>query len=87
MVEINRNVPMIDKHVPMPTSFRGESQYPFADMEIGDSIFFPANTREEKTSIRGKLSGAASNYASKQGGTVKFTTRTLTTGVRCWRIK
>ena len=42
----------IDKGIPLPEDTRSRSNYPFADMEVGDSIFIPLeegdNAQREK---------------------------------------
>lgn len=64
----------IEKDVPFPEDSTG--QYPFADMEVGDSFF-----AADKTAVQ--LSNAASHWRKRKGW--KFKTRTEEGGARIWR--
>lgn len=68
----------IEKNIPAPTSTRGAPQkYPFASMEIGDSIF-----------IQGQNSQGNACMAARQHGYhhgKKFVSRSESGGVRIWR--
>lgn len=67
------NQPLIDKNVPLP------QQWPFPDMEVGDSFLVPDDIR------RSTINVAAKRYGDKHGG--KFTVRlTEDRKLRCWRI-
>ena len=61
----------IEKNVPMPES-RERGKYPFADMEIGDSVFIPKPT--------GSLSMILARLAPK-----KFIRKSVDGGTRVWR--
>jgi hypothetical protein len=67
----------IEKDIPLPAQV--EARYPFAQMEVGDSIF----CKELKT-----LKSAAFNHGNKSGKkfTVQKATREGVPGGRCWRI-
>ena len=75
----------IDKDIPIPiTKRRGRpTKYPFAKMDVGDSVFFPGER------IKGNAYMAAINYAS--GRDVRFKSRTViedgVEGIRVWRVK
>jgi hypothetical protein len=62
----------IDKNIPIPPS----SQYPFAQMEVGDSFYAP-----------NKRPGHFTAYMEKfRRQDLEFTCRTVPGGVRVWRI-
>ncbi len=65
----------IDKNIPLP---KARSQFPFHDMEIGDSFCV---TEDKLRSTR--------TLANTFGGKLnrKFTVRKFEGGYRCWRIK
>ena len=75
VIEINKNVPQ------PPTPRTMQSQYPFIEMEVGDSFFIakPANT----------LGVAVQNFKLRHPG-IKFTVRSCVEsnvpGCRVWRI-
>lgn len=69
----------IDKNIPPPTSGGLRAQYPFAEMDVGNSF-----------RVEGLVKGMhARNEAYKYGRTTgkKFTGRTDGDGIRIWRIK
>ena len=74
---ITKRAIVIDKNIPKPIG-RMRHNYPFEQMEIGDSFLAPEHD--------GKKVGIAMYAHSKLTGK-KFTRRTLPEGVRCWRIK
>jgi hypothetical protein len=65
----------IEKNVPMPEA-RGETIYPFSDMEVGDSFFVPGRTPNQ-------MQNSASHWRKKNGW--KFTTARENDGTRIWR--
>lgn len=70
----------IEKNITMPTTETGRpKKYPFADMEVGDSILF----KDEKT---GGRAYSAAQMCSKRSGTKKFSGRMTESGLRIWRI-
>jgi len=76
---------IIEKGIPVPkVEGRGRrGKYPFADMEPGDSVFFPGEV------IKGKAYMAAMNHAS--GRDKRFVARRVrendTAGIRIWRME
>lgn len=77
----------IDKEI--PHDGRGsarENFFPFPDMKVGDSFLMPFGLKTPRgTPISAStLSSAAVSYGRKHG--VKFSTRTVDGGIRCWRI-
>jgi len=73
----------IEKNIPMERDQAGGAgrppKYPFANMEIGDSIFV------EGAKIPCKEYIAAQQFASRHGW--KFSGRRIDGGVRIWRIE
>ena len=71
----------VTKDAPMPSSTtrHGESKYPMATMEVGESFFDP-----DVTSV-GRLRAAA--YNAKKNLNRTFTICMQDGGVRCWRVK
>ena len=70
----------IEKNIPVPTS-SARSRYAFADMEVGDSVFFA----DEPKGSQSLPVVAARSYGSRTGR--KFVSRTEGTGVRVWRAE
>ena len=46
----------IDKGIPLPEDTRSRSNYPFADMEVGDSIFIPLEEGDNAHRMKNRLS-------------------------------
>ena len=74
----------IDKDVPCPPKQRGGGrppQYPFAELEVGDSFFAPGTTTKT-------FGGTVSNTRRRLG--ITLVTRTVeedgVSGVRVWRV-
>ena len=68
----------IDKSVPIPeVAHTKPSKYPFADMKSGDSFFVKGGVSKRFTS--------GNSWAKTHGG--KFIVRTVTGGIRVWRIE
>jgi hypothetical protein len=70
---------------PVPQSFT--RKYPFPDMEPGDSFLIPAKNGERQR-LRQRIRCAARRFAARRTmpDGVRFTTRAVEGGVRCWRI-
>ncbi len=66
----------IEKNVPVPEQ-GGRSQYPFADMQVGDSFFAEGKKPEQ-------LQNAATHWRKKKGW--KFAARKESNGARIWRV-
>lgn len=79
----------IDKGIPLPPSrgALGRTIYPFADMEIGDSIRLPVRSGKTPEQDRSRLSSCAASFC-KRHPRYKFTTRIVDDGkaVRVWRV-
>lgn len=80
----------IDKDVPIPTGGKGRpSEYPFDQMEVGDSFAIPLTGEHNKSGqdlSASRLTSAARHRAVRLG--FKFTVRTdKEAGVaRAWRV-
>lgn len=78
---------MIEKGISIKdyTPFKGRGQrmssYPFMEMEVGDSVFFPGPCRTAEN----KAYQAAKKYAARSGDR-KFSGRPDKDGIRIWRI-
>lgn len=67
----------IERGIPVPSARGALIKYPWAEMEVGDSLFFPAGNHPSVSAISGQ-------WATRHGR--KFTTRKVDGGVRVWRI-
>ena len=85
----------IDKGVPLPEDTRSKSNYPFADMEGGDSIFIPLEEGDNAQRMKNRLSQATRTFGKKQDPEQHFIIRYRLekigvgvrehSGVRIWR--
>lgn len=77
---------VIDKHVPLP-SFFPQIQFPFGDMDVGDSFFVEA--RLDATSMLARVRSKFRYWRISQcpRPKVAVTVRKVEGGVRCWRIE
>lgn len=81
---------VIETGIEMPTRpcRGGPTKYPFAQMEVGDSFYFPASG-ESKVEMRraiGRMTSNASAWSKRLPGR-KFSVRTVEGGVRIWRVE
>jgi diaminopimelate decarboxylase len=74
----------IETGVPVPKKATRKSQYPFREMEIGNSFF--VNEKDDVSRIQQKLSAAAAMFC-RNNPDYKFKTQSFTTGVRIWRVQ
>ena len=70
----------IEKNIPIPIKV---FEFPFRDMEVGDSFFVPHN--QESDLIRGRLNRAIQAFRKNNKGH-KFTLRSIDDGFRIWRV-
>jgi hypothetical protein len=84
----------IENNIPMPVTSKSSPyrKYPFAEMKVGDSVFFadePKGT-QSNPSVASRMYSAHSrkkfSSRKKPDGGSKFTSRKEGTGVRIWRI-
>lgn len=71
---------MIEKNIPIPNSQTkiGQSKYPFAQMQVGDSILASGPHPE-------RACNSAYQYGKRFA--MKFAVRRVENGYRIWRIK
>jgi hypothetical protein len=69
---------LIDKDVPIPTGTRASVRYPFATMEVGDSILVPGTAKQLARSH-------ALNFKKTHPGW-DYKTRTTNEGMRIWMV-
>ena len=71
----------IDKGVEIPAKRARRRNYPFREMEVGDSFFVPT---DKPANVSASICGCvrSSRYPGK-----RFTSRKVEGGVRCWRIE
>jgi len=82
-IKINNTDFIIEKNIPIP-GLRMQRIYPFKIMGIGDSFILKCPTdRKTRKNAQSSLMGIAKRYAAK----MKFTTRSVKEGIRCWRVK
>lgn len=71
---------MFDKNVPIPkVAAPTNKKYFFADMEVGDSIFLEGMDSHSSPCVSARQIGKRSGK--------KFTSRSVTGGVRIWRTE
>ena len=75
----------IEKKIKIPVPMCKE--YPFHDMEIGDSFFIALSEKDTVNKLQIKLCARANYYVSRHNKTAKFTSRCVKNGVRIWKIK
>lgn len=78
----------IEKGIPAPKQ-KNTSKYPFADMEVGDSVYVDGQRSSYNQAVKdgAKFSAlpTAHQYGKRSGK--KFTGRNEGSGVRIWRIE
>lgn len=80
----------IEKNIPVPS--KAADEYPFAEMEVGDSFFVPIEVKSTK-SVRNATAAYQQRVRNKNGTTtLRFTTVIENidgkeTGVRVWRTQ
>lgn len=70
----------IDKRVPIPHKVAGggrKPRYPWNYMEVGDSFLFPKDVK--------RSTAQSLTYKNKANGK-QFAIRTMSEGIRCWRL-
>jgi len=74
--------PKIERDIPIPNPRTQRGTYPFPDMEVGESVFFP---REEDWGRQPPAASAAYKYGQRHGKF--FIAREEEDGVRIWRVE
>lgn len=67
----------IESGIPIPEPRGKEARFPFRDMKVGDSFLTKVEQR--------LVAAAASDYGRRNG--IKFATRKVLGGTRCWRTE
>jgi len=79
----------IDKGIPLPTDMRNELKYPFAEMEVGDSIFFVLEEEDNANRMKNRLSQATRTFGRKSDPerhfVIRYRLENEISGVRVWR--
>lgn len=76
----------IEKNIPMLSARAASHNYPYGDMEVGDSFLVKTEGVNE-LSVSRRLRSSAYVYASKSGDGKKFTVRKVgDEGFRVWRV-
>jgi hypothetical protein len=84
----------IESGIPMPkraTVGRKGTEFPFADMDVGESFLMPCDISDEKAIVnwRRKLASARKRFESKSDYDISLRTAVVAdergTGVRVWR--
>lgn len=77
-IEKGRSIPEVNSRV----------KYPWADMEVGDSVFFKAENRESVNKLKRKIVPSARYYGEKTNKEFKtLAERDPEEGVRVWRLR
>ena len=82
----------IETGIPIPDQKRygrkSTNAYPFEAMQVGQSFAVPLGASSGRKRTIAAVNAAVMRYAKRNGGTVKFTTRTLYDQqvIRVWRV-
>jgi|TARA_R110000787_G_scaffold247634_1_gene353175 hypothetical protein len=81
--------PIIESGIPLPEDQRSQTAYPFAKMNVGDSIFFILSPSDNAQRMKNRLAQASRGFGKKQEPEWKFVIRYRLedeiSGVRVWR--
>ena len=81
----------IDKNIPVPaeTEVRGNTKYPWLEMDIGDSFFQAPFDHEDQKVCRSRLLSARANRRKFHGEdyVIAYVTENGIYGVRVWKTK
>ena len=82
----------IEKNVPIPRRVSSTISYPFIEMDVDDSFFVPALTKDEDLSkLRVKVYSACVYFrkSAAKYNDLKFMVIQIpeNNGVRCWRVR
>ena len=76
----------IEKNVEIP-AVHSKHNYPWSDMEVGDSVFVKADKGEQLFNLKRKVGPAARYYGQVTGKKFKTLMIREDNGVRVWRLK
>lgn len=75
----------IERGVPIPP-VRSKFNFPWAEMEVGDSILIEAGKSETVDALKGRIKGSARYFGEKTGRKFRSLIDREEKGVRVWRI-
>ena len=76
----------IEKNVKIP-EVHSKTQYPWPEMEVGDSVLILADKGEKLYNLKRKVGPAARYYGQKTGKKFKTLMIREENGVRVWRVE
>jgi hypothetical protein len=76
----------IENNVPIP-QVRSKFNFPWPEMEVGDSILVKAGKSETVDTLKGKIKGSARYFGEKTGRKFRSLIDREERGVRVWRIE
>ncbi len=76
----------IEKKVEIPV-VHSKHKYPWAEMEVGDSVFVKAGTGEDLFKLKRKVGPAAKYYGDVTGKKFKTLMMREDNGIRVWRVE
>ncbi len=76
----------IEKDVPIP-AVHSKINFPWDDMEVGDSVLIKAGKGEAVDDLRRKVKGSARYYGSKTGKRFRSLVSREENSVRVWRLE
>lgn len=74
----------IERNVPIP-QVRSKFNFPWPEMEVGDSILVKAGSSESVDRLKGKIKGSARYFGEKTGRKFRSLIDREEKGVRVWR--
>ena len=75
----------VETGIPCPPARGPKNHYPFMDMPPGSSFFVPCPD-DRRGAVASRISSSAGAFVRREGGKLKFATRRVEGGVRCWRV-
>ena len=76
----------IENNVPIP-QVRSKFNFPWPDMEVGDSLLVKAGKTETVDTLKGKIKGSARYFGEKTGKKFRSLIDREERGVRVWRTE
>jgi hypothetical protein len=75
----------IENNVPIP-QVRSKFNFPWSEMEVGDSVLIKADKKETVDILKGKIKGSARYFGEKTGRKFRSLIDRQEKGVRVWRV-
>jgi hypothetical protein len=82
--DLEKEMIQIDKGVQMPTRMP-RNDYPFAQMEVGDSFGIPVPEGQKAASAARRMYAAVQAHSKRANNGTKYAVRTMGDQVRVWR--